>query len=192
MGSARPLYKFKNRLDLSWVIMLFTNQLHPVFKNHSKHRSKALKLEEFLVKAKSNAYATGGEGGERVLADGCKELAFQEGHFNYRDRYFGWNPFAGEEVVWRDDKVIWAMNYYGIVLHEAVPAGQVYRFLRQALQQVTGDRPFRGPSYLRDADFEYRDVSQGTVERFTGSERIYYQGQEIYCLDYHGGIVKSK
>jgi hypothetical protein len=159
---------------------------------HTKLRSKTLKLEAFIVKAKINAYATGGEGGEMVLADGCKELTFQEGHFSYRDRYFGWNPFIGEEVVWRDEKVIWAMNYYGIVLHEVMPAGQVYQFLRQALQQVTDERPFRGPSYLREADFEYRDESQGTFERFTGSERIYYQGQEIYRLDYHGGTVRSK
>ena len=161
-------------------------------KNLHSDRSKALKLEQFIVKAKISAYASGGEGGEGILADGCKELTFQEGNFKYRDRYFGWNPFVGEEVVWQGDKVIWAMNYYGIVFNEVVPVGQVYQFLQKAMNQVAEDRPFRGPCYLKEEDFEYRDESHGTFERFTGLERIYYQGQDIYRLDYHGGTVKSK
>jgi hypothetical protein len=156
-----------------------------------KRRSKALKLEQFLVKAKISAYASGGEGGEETL-DGCKELTFQDNDFKYRDRYFGWNPFVGEEVVWRNDKVIWAMNYYGIVFNEVVPAGQVYQFLQKAMNQVAEDRPFRGPRCLKEDDFEYRDESQGTFERFTGIERIFYREQEIYRLDYHGGTVRDK
>jgi hypothetical protein len=101
-----------------------------------------VKLEQFLVKAKVSAYASGGEGGERILADGSKELTFQEGEFKYRDRYFGWNPFIGEEVVWQGDKVTWAMNYYGAVLDQVVTAGQVYAFLQKAMSQVKKDRPF--------------------------------------------------
>jgi hypothetical protein len=84
-----------------------------------------VELEQFLVKAKVSAYASGGEGEEGILSDGCKELAFQEGEYKYRDRYFGWNPFIGEEVVWHGDQVTWAMNYYGAVFNEVVPAGSV-------------------------------------------------------------------
>jgi hypothetical protein len=151
-----------------------------------------LKLEQFIVKAKINAYAGGGAGGESILADGCKELSFQEGDLRYRDRYFGWNPFVGEEVVWQGDQVIWAMNYYGTVFDEVVPAAQVYQFLQQAMNQVAEDRPFRGPRYLKEGDFEYRDESQGSVERFTGVERIYYRGRDVYRLNYHGGTVRSE
>ncbi len=150
----------------------------------------ALKLERFLVRAKTSTYASGGEGGEAVLADGCKELTFQEGDFRYRDRYFGFDPFVGEEVVWQGDRVVWAMNYYGAVSSEVVPGGQVYEFLQKALKQVTPDRPFRGPRYLKEGDWEYTDESQGTLEQFAGVERICYQGQEIYRLDYHGGRVQ--
>jgi hypothetical protein len=67
----------------------------------SPGRSNPLKLEQFLVKAKISGYASGGEGGEGILADGGKELTFQEDDVQYRDRYFGWNPFCGEEVVWQ-------------------------------------------------------------------------------------------
>jgi hypothetical protein len=151
-----------------------------------------VKLEQFLVKAKVNAYAGGGEGGEEILSDGCKELTFQEGEFKYRDRYFGWNPFVGEEVVWQGGQVTWAMNYYGLVFDEVVPASQVYAFLQQAMNRVKKDRPFRGPPSLKENDYEYLDESQGDVERFTGVERILYQGREIYRLNYHGGRVKAK
>ena len=84
------------------------------------------------------------------------------------------------------------MNYYGAVLADVVPAGQIYPFLQKAMNQVAEDRPFRGPRYLKEADFEYQDESQGTLERFTGIERIFYRGQEIYRLDYHGGLVRNK
>jgi hypothetical protein len=151
----------------------------------------AMKLEQFLVKAKINAYASQGEGGEEILADGSKELTFQEGGFRYRDRYFGFNPFIGEEVVWYEGGVIWAMNYYGTVFDEVVPADQVYRFLGKAMRQVKEDRPFRGPRSFQEQDFEYIDESKGTVESFVGVERILYKGQEIYRLDYHGGSIRT-
>jgi len=54
---------------------------------------------KFIIKAKQNTYAKSGEGGEEVLADGSKELVFKEKNFKYRDRYFGFNPFIGQEVV---------------------------------------------------------------------------------------------
>ncbi len=151
-----------------------------------------MKLEEFLIKAKVSSYASAGEREERILPDGCKELIFQESEFKYRDRYFGWNPFVGEEVVWQGDQIIWAMNYYGLVSNEVVPAGQVYAFLQQAMNQVKEDRPFRGPRTLKQDDFEYRDENSGDLDQFTGIERILYQGSEIYCLYYHGGRVKAK
>jgi hypothetical protein len=151
-----------------------------------------LELAEFLVKAKTRTYASVGEGGERTIVDGAKQLTFLEGPWTYRDRYFGWNPFAGEEVVWRGDTAIWVMNYYGSVSAEIVPVIDVYHSLREAMKQVTVDRSFRGPQTWKQADWEYRDNSQGTVERFNGVERIYYKGQEIYRLEYHGGMVNAK
>jgi len=54
-------------------------------------------LCRFLVKAKINTYASAREGA--ILRDGSKELVFSEGKWLYRDRYFGFNPFIGEETV---------------------------------------------------------------------------------------------
>ena len=119
-------------------------------------------------------------------------MTFEENGFKYRDRYFGFNPFSGEEVVWKNEELIWSMNYYGKVSSDVVPAKQVYQFLQKAMREITLDRPFRGPSNFKDGDFEYLDENTGTIDCFVGIERILYQGQEIYHLDYHGGQVKKK
>ena len=47
-----------------------------------KYGRTTVKLEQFLVKAKLSAYANKGERGEVILADGCKEITFQEGEFS--------------------------------------------------------------------------------------------------------------
>ena len=107
--------------------------------------NKTNEFVSFLLRAKQKTYATGGEGNEQNLDDGTREMSYREGNFFYRDRYFGFNPFIGEEVVWENDKVVWAMNYYGMVTDEAVSEGDIYRFLQKAMQRVGADRPFRGP-----------------------------------------------
>jgi hypothetical protein len=149
-----------------------------------------MELVEFLIKAKLHGYASAGERNETTLDDGGKQLTYSEGPYQYRDRYFGFNPFIGEEVVWQDGRIVWGMNFYGAVLDETISAGAMYRFLQQAMRQVQPDRPYRGPEYFRTGDWEYCDASRGTVERFTGVETIRYQGREVYRLEYQGGAVK--
>ena len=68
-----------------------------------------MKLEEFLVRAKQNTYASAGEE-EDILTDGSKELLYEEGDFKYRDRYFGSKTFAGEEIIWKNDNRVIDMD----------------------------------------------------------------------------------
>lgn len=77
-------------------------------------------LSKFLVKAKISTYASSGEGGEKILEDKSKEFEFKEGILRYRDRYFGYNPFCGQEIVFQKDIPIWGMNYYGKVISKRV------------------------------------------------------------------------
>ena len=75
-----------------------------------------MELSKFLVKAKIATYASEGEANERVLEDGAKELTFEDGKLKYRDRYYGFNPFVGEEIVWKapaEPKVLGLSNYTG-------------------------------------------------------------------------------
>ena len=58
-----------------------------------------MKLNEFLIKAKLRGYASSGEGGETRLDNGGKVLSYKEGDYEYKDTYFGFNPFIGEEIV---------------------------------------------------------------------------------------------
>ena len=146
-------------------------------------------LSKFLVKAKINTYASGGEKQEKKLSDGSKELKFEE-EFKYRDRYFGYNPFIGEEIVWQNKKVIWGMNYYGEIVLEIISAKQIYQFLQEALKKVTEDKPFRGPDNFGENDFEYVNEIKGTVEKFEGCETIFYKEKLVYKLGYCGGTVK--
>lgn len=141
----------------------------------------------FLLDAKLHGYASAGERDEAKLEDGGKRLTYRAGELLYKDIYYGNDPFMGEELVFKNGVAIWGMNYYGLVLDPSAPAGEVYRFLQQAMRQVGAERPFRGPDRLQDGDWEYRDASQGDLERFSGEENILYRGRLVYRLTYHGG-----
>jgi len=151
-----------------------------------------MKLNEFLVKAKLHGYASSGEGGERRLDNGGKELSYQEGDYKYIDTYFGFNPFIGEEIVFYQGEFIWGMNFYGRVLSDKVSAKEVYDFLKKAMMLVKESRPFRGPSEFNEDDWKYTDESEGTIDNFKGKEKIYYQQELVYELEYQGGVIKKK
>ena len=146
-----------------------------------------MELSEFLVKAKKATYA--GNATATVLQDGCKQLVYEEGEYIYRDRYYGSDPFAGQEVVFRSDRDIWSMVYRGETMDLPNPE-PIYEFLRKAMLQVREDRPYRGPSELREGNLEYKDSSEGEVSSFHGTEKILSDGKIVYELHYSGGIVE--
>jgi len=53
-------------------------------------------LKQFLIQAKQNTYASGGESQAKVLSDGRKEYVFKQGGFEYIDRYKGHEKFCRE------------------------------------------------------------------------------------------------
>jgi len=142
---------------------------------------------EFLIKAKIYTYASGGEGGEKILDDGSKEFVFQKGNYVYRDRYFGSKAFIGEEIVFEFNKQIWGMNYYGKIFTDNLSTKEIYSFLKKAMQLVTEKRPFRGPDHFTEGNFIYTDKSVGDASWFEGVEEIFYNDVKVYELKYHGG-----
>jgi len=149
-------------------------------------------FKNFLARAKINTYPSGGEEKEKILPDGSKELKFRHKDFYYRDRYFGFNPFIGEEVVFYQRKAIWGMNYYGRVISEKIPAKKIYSFLKEALRKIPKEKPFRGPSAFKKGEFKYLNKSKGRVKEFKGEEKIYYKGKLVYKLTYCGGLARGK
>lgn len=147
-------------------------------------------LKKFLVEARINTYATSGEGGEQKLSDGTKEFVHRRGLYKYRDRYFGTNPFIGEEVTFYKSKPVWGMNYYGRVILSHVNSRTVYEFLKQALQKVTARRPYRGPKLFKRGAWKYSCFVQGSIDNFSGRETIYYRNKKVYELLFHGGKIR--
>jgi len=149
-----------------------------------------MELATFLVEAKRQTYASNGEGGEERRADGGKELTYESGQFRYRDRYYGFNPFAGQELVFENSKCIWVMNYYGEASPGVVDVKAVYAFLKTALLEVEDRFTIRGPMKVADGKYTYKNFGIGGVDRFEGRETISRDEFEIYRLSYKGGVVR--
>ena len=102
-------------------------------------------LTSFLVEAKTKTYAAGDQAKKEILADGAEQLVFSKKDLYYRDRYYGSDPFFGQEVVFRQDRAIWGLNYFGKCTDGTNPSPEIYQFLMKALSAVTEDFPYRGP-----------------------------------------------
>lgn len=144
-----------------------------------------------MVNAKKNTYASKRETGEDILIDGGKELRFKENEFLYIDKYFGFNPFIGEEIVFENEKIVWGMNYYGKIIQKVIPEKEVYQFLKEALKKVSEKNPFRGCSEFKSGFLKYQNKFKGDIKKFQGEETIYFKGKIIYRLNFHGGLVEK-
>ena len=152
---------------------------------------------DFLIRAKKNTYANGNSA--KVISSrlGSKDYQYEETIDNnklcYHDAYFGGEKFIGCEVVYIDDKPIWGMNYNGYAVIENLSEEAMDNALRPALMKVGIDNsvlPVRGPSEFINGEYKYTFIQSGTMERFTGLERIYKNDNLIYELNCSGGIIK--
>ncbi len=159
-------------------------------------------LADFLVQAKINSFAQSGlprneaedtssEAKKTILPDGKKIFEFEQAGFRYLDNYSGFNPFKGKEIVFFLGQPAWEMAYQGEVTDSDLEPKTVYEFLKKALRQVTIARPFRGPSHFTEGEFEYLNKVEGSIKKFQGHETIYFNNQEVYQLDYYGGLLKN-
>jgi len=147
-------------------------------------------FKKFLIKAKRNTYALSGEKRENIMADGAKELDYKFKAFYYRDRYYGSDPFIGEEIVFFGNKPFWVMNYSGRCLNTTISKKEIYNFLKKCLRKVSIHNPFCGPNEYQSGGYSYTNKPKGDINNFIGAESIYYKNKKIYELKYHGGLVK--
>lgn len=152
---------------------------------------------EFLIRAKKNTYANGNTARVNSSRLGSKDYHYEDKigdkKVSYHDTYFGGEKFIGCEVVYIDDKPVWAMNYNGYSVIENLSEEAMDSALRPALMQVGTDNsvlPLRGPSKFVNGEFTYTFKQLGTMENFTGLERIYKNDTLIYELHCSGGIIK--
>jgi hypothetical protein len=142
----------------------------------------------FFVSAKIAAYA-GGAAESASTRPASHDLRYAEGAYEYVDTYLGGFEFIGEEAVWKNGAPLWGMNYYGYMLVAEMPEGFSH-FLKESLKLVPAEAPYRGPETYSEGEFEYRCAWKGVLEYFTGREEIWWKGEEIYALDFHGGEIK--
>ena len=143
----------------------------------------------FLLRAKKATYAAGDAGQVSSSRTASHDLAYQEGQWAYLDTYLGGFAFIGEEAVWKGGLPLWGMNYYGSMTVPGIPDG-FGDFLKLALRGVPPEAPFRGPARLEQGRYLYTCRWEGAPDWFRGEEEISLDGQVIYRLYFHGGMIQ--
>lgn len=147
-------------------------------------------LVDFIVRAKSNTYVGSGR---KLLPYrlGSHDLQYSEGDWAYHDSYLGESDFIGEEVVYCQGRVVWAMNYFGrIVKPEKITSAQAGVVIKQSLTKLYAEGRFLGGFTAACGRFLYEDTNEGDERLFTGREWISLEDETVYELVYHGGLIQ--
>ncbi len=148
-------------------------------------------LQAFIVKAKSATYVGSGSPVESCRP-GSHDLSFEQGPFRYLDSYFGGTDFIGEEIVYFDGDPVWAMNYYGYILQpEKITGAETGGMIKASLSKMYAEGRFLGGWDHHKGDLAYHDRSEGDLTHYTGREWIEKNGEMVYELRYHGGLIKA-
>lgn len=147
-------------------------------------------LHDFILSAKAASYI-----GDGALAPSSRpashDLAYQSGKFRYLDSYFGGSDFIGEEIVYHLDGPLWGMNYYGVLLKPgSISAEAVGKMLKACLSLMYRQGRFLGGWSHTQGNLTYHDTSQGDLTQFSGREWIEKDGEVVYELVYHGGMIR--
>ena len=88
------------------------------------------KLIDFRLEANVNTYAAYMNETTATRLD-SHDFTYSSGPYTYHDTYVGGEKFAGEEAIWLDGKIQYAMNYLGRVLDQQFSGD----FLKEALKR---------------------------------------------------------
>lgn len=149
------------------------------------------KFSKFLKTAKKNTYAS--ETAKKTISQrlGSKDYEYSDGEFLYHDTYFGLRDFIGEEIVYEKEKPVWGMNYKGYVVDDSITENEIDKALRTAFKQDYDDIiPVRGPKNFKIENYEYKNNTSGTLDKFEGREEILKDEKLIYYAIFHGGLIK--
>lgn len=148
-------------------------------------------LDAFLREANSNTYANENVKKASSLRPGSNDYHFEKGDLTFHDTYFGATKFIGEEIVYKSNKPVWGMNYYGFTLNSEVSEGLFDAILRPALMSGSGDNiPVRGPKEFINGEWKYTFNAEGDLANLTGLEEISKNGEVVCRLYCHGGFIE--
>jgi len=144
-------------------------------------------LKKFISEARRSTYAAEGVPVDNPRLRGSIQLEYQKGDYAYHDIYFdGEKNFIGQEVVYQDNNPIWSMAYFGTAISK-----EATNFLKEALLRLSEKCRFGQECDYEKREFKYEDQGQGALERFSGEEKIFLKGKEIYKLNYFGGMISK-
>lgn len=143
-------------------------------------------LIDFRLEANRNTYAAYMNECESTRLD-SHDYSYSSGPYTYHDTYVGGERFAGEEAVWKDGRILYAMNYLGRVLDQRFSGD----FLKEALRKADREMPYRGPEYYQSGEFTYKCSVTGDPHWFQGYEEIYCGNIKVYECFFHGGTMKN-
>ena len=143
------------------------------------------KLMDFRLEANVNTYAAYMNETTATRLD-SHDFTYSSGPYTYHDTYVGGEKFAGEEAIWLDGKIQYAMNYLGRVLDQQFSGD----FLKEALRKADKNMPYRGPEYFQSGEYTYKCSVTGDFSWFQGCEEIYCNNTRVYECYFHGGIMK--
>lgn len=148
-------------------------------------------LDAFLREANLNTYANDNVKKVSPLRPGSSDYHFEKGDLTYHDTYFGATKFIGEEVVYKNGKPVWGMNYYGFTVSNEISENLFDAILRPALMSGSGDNiPVRGPKEFISGDWKYTFNADGDLANFTGIEEISKNNKVVCRLYCHGGFIE--
>jgi hypothetical protein len=145
----------------------------------------------FIIRAKAATYVGSGQ---KLLPCrlGSHDLQFFNGDWAYHDSYLGENDFIGEEIVYYERQIVWGMNYFGYILRpDRISSAQAGHVIKVSLTRLYQEGRFLGGFEHTVDDLHYVDTSEGDFQLFHGKEWIEREGQIVYALRYHGGLVKG-
>ncbi len=148
-------------------------------------KSDLKSLIDFRLEANVNTYAAYMNETDSTRLD-SHDFTYSNGKYTYHDTYVGGEQFAGEEAIWFDGKIQYAMNYLGRVLDERFSG----EFLKEALRKADIRMPYRGPEFYQSGEFAYKCSVTGDFHWFQGYEEIYCNEIKVYECYFHGGIMK--
>ncbi len=84
------------------------------------------------------------------------------------------------------------MNYFGYILQpDRISSAQAGHVIQVSLTRLYQEGRFLGGFECIVDGLRYVDTNEGDVQLFHGKEWIEREGQIVYELRYHGGLIKN-
>ncbi|MCA9381557.1 hypothetical protein KC678_04795 [Candidatus Dojkabacteria bacterium] len=130
-------------------------------------------LTNFIDEASLNSYATESVEARTPETDGYKVLKYENGDWEYEDKYTGYARSWGSETVKYKGEIVWKVVYGGGMIEE-IPEGVFAH---------------RGPEHFEEGKWHYSSKTHGDITYFHGDEEISFEGKVVFFHRFIGGLV---